>query len=135
MDSCPDGMICIMASGGFPLPATFTCQWPVGAGDPPPMTEKAFGMCRTDMACKDGMSCQQSSGPALPGTGAPGYCTQSCKMTTDCTEKPGSGTISPTCQPSLLGDGVCSLDCFGSMSGCPSGMSCKVGLGYARCEF
>jgi hypothetical protein len=57
-------------------------------------------------------------------------------MTSDCSAKPATGSISPTCVasgPSAMTN-VCALSCAMAVMGCPTGMSCRTAGPAAYCQ-
>jgi hypothetical protein len=134
--------------------ASFQCTYPDGAG----ITKAAaWGECTsmTSADCESGAVC---SGITASPSGT-GYCSPTCMSDDDCSAKPASGAITPTCIAAGGFGGApqmrCVLDCTTNTDGCPSGMSCvpqpaapSVGMGpgmsmggmgtptpSSRCEF
>jgi len=134
---------------GAPAPAAnFQCTYPEGAGI---VKAAAWEPCMsmTSADCKTGAVC---SGIGA-NQGGSGYCSPTCMTNDDCTAKPASGAIMPTCVSATGSFGGapqmrCVLDCASNSDGCPTGMSCVtpmtgggmgpgmgMGMGFSRCEF
>jgi hypothetical protein len=124
--SCPSNMTCQQTAGGGggaagQSTAVYHCKYPLeesGAWGP----------------CQDGT---HKCGPDLTCNGAglnrAGHCAQSCMMDSDCSEKPSSGSISPTCATISAARGMtpavklCVLSCLDAKDGCPSDLMCVNG--------
>jgi hypothetical protein len=134
--SCPTGLMCIDVGAG-----SFRCALPGadsgntgsggaggifgGAGGAGffggsggrggmmqmPGDTKAFEEC-TGGGCVEGLTCSSTFGR--------GFCTQTCQNTSDCTEEPGSGDVTPTCGR----NGRCVLECTVDADECPDDMTC-----------
>jgi hypothetical protein len=136
--SCPTGMSCVAAGGGGGGGGTFRCAYPDtqaggtggtgGTGGMGTGTAQAFEQCAGNGDCAMGLACTARRGN-------PGFCTQSCQADTDCTNTPGSGSVTATCG---FG-GQCTLSCAGNETGCPTGMTCMGGGGgggmFAFCNY
>jgi hypothetical protein len=151
--SCPSNMQCVQtaaASGGGPGPtagsggsggsggraASFRCKYPLE-------TSQAFGPCDDAIhACAEGLVCNVSGGMRS------GFCSKDCEMDSDCSDKPSSGSITPTCAMITAARGNtkavkrCVLSCLDAKDGCPQGQMCidgPMGMNmmpsYARCGY
>jgi hypothetical protein len=164
--SCPAQMACVDTGGGFGFPAggtggasamddagasagSFHCTYPQGAGvEKQPAWNKCTMLNSVD--CETGLVCSEIISPTLSGIG---HCTQTCMTNTDCSARPSSGTIDPTCAMvggfGGPGGGTpqmrCVLDCSMRPDGCPTGMTCAQSGGgggpmrmrqqTSRCEY
>ena len=150
--SCPDQMDCEQTgrtAGGGTGGATdggtttaYTCTYPESAGITP---MPAWSMCTsaTSADCETDLTCTGM----LASPSRTGFCAQSCMTDGDCTTKPSSGAIDPTCVSvgGFGGGGMqqmrCELDCTTNTDGCPDGMSCVMmgggggGMAVSHCQF
>jgi hypothetical protein len=124
--SCPSNMTCQQTAGGGGGAAgqnmpVYHCKYPLEES-------AAWG------PCQDGT---HKCGPNLTCNGAgfnrPGHCAQSCMMDGDCSDKPSSGSIAPTCATIAPARGMtpavkqCVLSCLDAKDGCPDGLMCVNG--------
>jgi hypothetical protein len=138
--SCPSGMTCeaVMGFGGGMTP-TYRCKYPAApdAGMTMTMgTVAEWGKCMTTMGgasmpattCEMGLTCVGVNvSPSRTG-----FCAKTCTMDTECSTKPGSGSITPTCAPNgTRGAQACQLPCMPMGSGCPDMMTCTAGANGA----
>jgi hypothetical protein len=84
--------------------------------------------------CQDGQhQCDQDATCYGTGAGRAGVCTKSCTMDSDCSEKPSSGSITPSCATITPARGMtmetklCVLSCLDAKDGCPDGTTCVDG--------
>jgi hypothetical protein len=127
------------AGGSGANAGEFRCRYPFA-------TSPVWGECGDNVhVCDKGLSCHGST------FDRPGYCAPSCDMDADCKDKPGSGSVSPTCATIQPARGMtkavkaCVLDCSSAKDGCPTGTMCvdgpSTGAGmnakpeYARCNY
>ncbi len=98
----------------------------------PPGTAKEWESCMASTECADNMLCIGGTPAYGMNAARPGHCSTTCMMSSDCTTKPSSGSIDPTCVQSGPGGGgqmVCALNCAMMTMGCPTGMSCVAAFG------
>jgi hypothetical protein len=143
--SCPSGMTC-QAVAAFPggpgmgMP-TFRCKYPsppdagmmMTAGTTPEWG-KCTAMSMGTSACAMGLTCVGAN-MSMSRTG---FCSKTCTMDSECSTKPGSGTIAPTCVPNgTRGAQTCALPCMPMGTGCPDMMTCVAGTMGAPsyCEY
>jgi hypothetical protein len=127
-ESCPDGLSCtlVRGPGGGQGGPQFRCKYSENAGQTG--DGEAWSACLAPDDCDDGLECVGAFGPI------PGYCTQACEESDECSEEPESGDIEPTCgqvgpMPSAT---ACVLDCSDDAEGCPDDMMCGIG---ERCVY
>jgi hypothetical protein len=139
--TCAAGMTCQAAGGGGGM-MSYRCKYPAPASDAGTMmagTTVEWGKCMRTTDCAMGLTCV---GAAL-SMSRTGFCSKTCMMNTDCSTKPGTGTIAPTC---VAAGGraarSCALACGMGGSTCPDGMTCGMAggmmggmAGASYCEF
>ncbi len=129
--SCPANMLCKASSGGGGGGGTsFECVYDdksLGSRN-----VELWGKCDTSADCTGNLLCFGRGTMMVAGTTYQGFCTQPCKQTSDCTQKPADGGIAPTCGS----DGKCQLACNG-LASCPSAMRCitDVAIAAQRCVY
>ncbi|HET8940253.1 MAG TPA: hypothetical protein VFN67_42725 [Polyangiales bacterium] len=138
--SCPSNMQCVQtgvsaepaADGGSAgaggnggrgnaLVPVYHCKYPL-------ITSPLWGPCQDgEHRCDKDAICYGSA------PGRPGVCTKSCAMDSDCSDKPSSGSITPSCATTSAGRGnmmetkLCVLSCLDKKDGCPDGTTCVEG--------
>lgn len=140
-ESCPAQMRCVqtaaLRAGRGPgdagaAQAEFRCRFPFDES-------ASWQRCADGLhACADGLVCHS------------GRCVQACESDDDCSDKPSSGSITPSCANVSAARGagaeqkLCVLDCSSAAEGCPEDTRCVEaptrGRGngaapaYSRCE-
>jgi hypothetical protein len=127
-ESCPEGLICVMATG----PGAFRCKHPDDDG-PGPGTKFPYETCTHSNDCADLLICHVPSGFDT------GYCTLSCNPEdgSSCEHISPGGEINASCEmpfPST-GSSHCALDCEDKPDGCPHDMTCIEYAMFSRCGY
>jgi hypothetical protein len=115
---CPTHMTCRNVAVGILAAPLYRCTYPAGSGS---HASAAYGRCNSqhgDADCSADLSCFVP-GAILPSNGPLGYCSPACANTAACAAEPGATAVA-TCSA-----GHCALDCSGSGTTCPTGMSCR----------
>ena len=120
VDKCPEGLVCTQVSGPGPGGIQSRCKYSASAGT----NGNAFSACSLPADCDDGLQCV---GAFLT---VPGYCTHACTAVAECSERPASGTVVPSCMAN-----ACVLSCAGDRDGCPTGMACVETPLFSQCAY
>jgi hypothetical protein len=106
---------------GSPFVPVYHCKYPL-------ITSPLWG------PCQDGQhQCDKDATCYGTGAGRAGVCTKSCTMDSDCSDKPSSGSITPSCATITPARGMtmetklCVLSCLDAKDGCPDGTTCVDG--------
>jgi hypothetical protein len=119
-EKCPEGLVCLQVSGPGPGGVRNRCKYSASAGT----DGDAFSACSLPEDCDDGLQCV---GALLT---IPGYCTHACTAAAECSAKPSSGSIEPSCMAD-----TCVLSCAGNADGCPTGMACIETPLFSQCTY
>jgi hypothetical protein len=106
---------------GRSVVAVYHCNYPL-------ITSPIWG------PCQDGQhQCDKDAVCYGGAADRAGVCTKNCTMDGDCSEKPSSGSITPSCatirpaRGNMMESKLCVLSCLDMKDGCPDGTTCVDG--------